>query len=108
MSEEQKFKVTCVVSAPELDESVLSEARRILDGDRQADYGDYVENFGNIAKEASRWSKKELTPLDCVNVMIAVKTTREQYNHKRDNLVDLAAYLQIRNDVIKSTNDGTK
>ena len=55
-----------------------------------------MENFKNIAKCASEWSGKELTALDCVNVMIAVKTKREQFKHKQDNLVDLAAYLEIR------------
>lgn len=106
IEQEREYGVSYIANAPE--SSILHESATILGGERQADYGDYVENFENIAKESSRWSKKDITALDCVNVMIAVKTTREQFNHKRDNLVDLAAYLQIRNDVIKSTNDGTK
>lgn len=106
IEQEKEYGVSYIATAPE--SSILHESATILGGDRQADYGDYVENFGNIAKEASRWSKKELTPLDCVNVMIAVKTTREQFNHKRDNLVDLAAYLQIRNDIIKNAKSNEK
>lgn len=86
----------------ELCESTLSEASRILGGDRQADYGDAVQNFENIAQCASEWCGKELTALDCVNVMIAVKTKREQFKHKRDNVVDLNAYMEIREQIINS------
>ena len=82
-------------------ENILKEADRILGGDRQTDYGDFIENFQSISEEASRWAKKEITPLDCAHVMIAVKICREQYRHKRDNVVDLAAYLNIKNELIE-------
>ena len=82
------------------DEPILTEATRILGGDRQADYGDPVQNFINIAKEANRWCDKEVTPLDCVNVHIATKTCREQFKHKRDNQVDLVAYQEIKSRII--------
>lgn len=82
-------------------DSILTEAQNILNGNRQADCGDAVENFKNIAKCASEWSGKELTALDCVNVMIAVKTKREQFKHKQDNLVDLTAYLEIRRMILQ-------
>ena len=77
------------------DESILSEAERIVSGDRQADYSDPVENFKHIAAIASAISKEELSPTTCAIVMIAVKLARENYKHKRDNLVDLAGYVEI-------------
>ena len=76
-------------------ESVLSEAERIVNGDRQADYSDPVANFKHISSIASAISKKGLSPTDCAIVMIAVKLARENYKHKRDNLVDLAGYVEI-------------
>ena len=76
-------------------ESVLSEAERIVNGDRQADYSDPVENFKHIASIASAISKEDLSPTTCAIVMIAVKLARENYKHKRDNLVDLAGYVEI-------------
>ncbi len=76
-------------------ESILSEAERIVNGDRQADYSDPVENFKHISSIASAISKKCLSPTDCAIVMIAVKLARENYKHKRDNLVDLAGYVEI-------------
>ena len=78
-------------------ESILSEAERIVNGERQADYSDPVENFKHIAAIASAISKKGLSPTDCAIVMIAVKLARENYKHKRDNLVDLAGYVEILN-----------
>ena len=77
------------------DESILSEAERIVNGDRQADYSDPVANFKHIADIASAISKEELSPTTCAIVMIAVKLARENYRHKRDNLVDLAGYVEI-------------
>ena len=83
-------------------ESILSEAERIVNGDRQADYSDPVENFNHISAIASEISKEELSPTTCAIVMIAVKLARENYKHKRDNLVDLAGYVEILNRIKES------
>lgn len=77
------------------EESILQEAQRIVNGERQADYSDPVKNFEHIARIASAILKKEITPEECCIVMIAVKHAREQYKHKRDNLVDLVGYQEI-------------
>lgn len=76
-------------------ESTLSEAERIVNGDRQADYSDPVANFNRIAYIASAIMAKDITAEECCIVMIAVKLAREEYKHKRDNLVDLAGYVEI-------------
>jgi len=78
-------------------ESILSEAERIVNGDRQADYSDPVANFERIASIASAIMAKDITAEECCIVMIAVKLARENYKHKRDNLVDLAGYVEILN-----------
>ncbi len=83
-------------------ESILSEAERIVNGERQADYSDPVENFKHIADIASSISKENLSPTTCAIVMIAVKLARENYKHKRDNLVDLAGYVEILNRIKES------
>ena len=83
-------------------ESILSEAERRVNGDRQADYSDPVANFKHIADSASSISKEELSPTTCAIVMIAVKLARENYKHKRDNLVDLAGYVEILNRIRES------
>ena len=80
---------------PTVRESILQEADRIVNGDRQADYSDPVENFKHIAAIASAIRKKEFTAEDCCVVLMAVKLAREQFKHKRDSLVDLAGYTEI-------------
>ena len=83
-------------------ESILSEAERIVNGERQADYSDPVANFKHISAIASSISKENLSPTVCAIVMIAVKLARENYKHKRDNLVDLAGYVEILNRIKES------
>lgn len=82
-------------AAEDKKESILQEAQRIVNGARQADYSDPVKNFEHIARIASAILKKEITPEECCIVMIAVKHAREQYKHKRDNLVDVVGYEEI-------------
>ena len=78
-------------------DTILEEAQEILEGDRESDYGDPVANFNRISGIASSILNETITPEQCVVVMMAVKLSREQYKHKRDNLVDLVAYTEIYN-----------
>lgn len=77
-------------------ESILLEAEAIVNGKRATDYGDSNENFRNIAAIATLLGQ----PIDgkgVCRVMMAVKLAREKFNHKRDNLVDLAGYAELPN-----------
>ena len=96
--EEYKNIILCELSKTKEKESVLQEAQRILNGDRDADYGDPVENFKNISKIA-KFLGVEISPAGCCKVMLAVKIAREGYKSKRDNLVDFAAYADILNQI---------
>lgn len=80
--------------------SILDEAKEIRSGSRESDYGDAVSNFDRIAKMASYISGKKLSPFDCVSVQIAVKLSRQGYKKKRDNMVDLAGYADIMQQII--------
>lgn len=108
-TEGDKFKVTRGQDIVYRAESILSEAERIVNGDRQADYSDPVENFKHISSIASAISKKDLSAVDCAVVMIAVKLARENHKHKRDNLVDLGWYVEILHRIKESQqNKSTK
>ena len=78
-----------------LPESILLEAARIRSGERNADYGDAVENFRRIKEIANAITGLSLTEAQICKIMIAVKLARELHNHKRDNLVDLCGYAEI-------------
>jgi hypothetical protein len=78
-----------------MNESCLKEAFEILNGSRDADYGDAVMNFEKIADIASAILGYEITPVEAVVTLISLKLSREMYKHKRDNIVDCQAYLEI-------------
>ena len=78
-------------------QSILDEAKAIVEGSRQSDYGDARESFSRVATIASVMTGKELAPEDCCAVLMAVKLVRESFNHKRDNLVDLCGYAELMN-----------
>lgn len=86
-------------------ESTLVEAECIVNGERAVDYGDSTTNLTRIAGIAelllddSEWehlaSKREFSATMIAKVMIAVKLGRERHQHKRDNLVDAAGYIEL-------------
>lgn len=76
------------------EESVLSEAQRIVDGQRQGDYGSPEDNFARIAAMWSVLLGVEISPRKVALCMIALKLARDTHQAKRDNLVDIAGYAQ--------------
>ena len=86
-----------------MSESILMEAERLTNGDRQMDYGHPIHDFTCIVEQLNalgfrRYDKsdmKELRPLKATDWPIAmecVKKSREWNSHKRDNPVDGAGY----------------
>ncbi len=77
-------------------QSILVEASRLVNTDRQADYGHPQDDFKRIA---TIWSallenklNVDLTPSEVGAMMIALKLSRTAYKNKRDNWVDIAGY----------------
>ena len=77
------------------EESILTEANRLVAGDRQSQYGHPHENFTDIAEIASALINKKLTAIECAYVMLAVKLGRLKYQYKHDSIVDAAGYLKV-------------
>jgi len=80
-------------------ENILQEAHRLVDGDRDKSYGGWNEDFSRTAKLASILTKKELTALDVIKIMVCVKLSRSSNRYKRDNLVDACGYLEGWNEI---------
>lgn len=78
-------------------QSILITADSLVNGVRQTDYNDPVQNFNDIAQLASLLTQKNLTAEDCCLVLISLKLIRERFKHKEDNLIDLAGYTEILN-----------
>lgn len=82
-----------------MDTFILKEADRLLNKDRAKDYGTVVENFKAIATVANVLLKHKgivLDEVDIADINIAIKIAREGHKNKKDNLVDLAAYANIK------------
>lgn len=82
------------------DLNVLQEADRLTSGDRKKAYGDAKTNFKEIANIFNAMTGLNLTPEEIIKVQIATKLAREKHSHKRDNLVDLAGYTKLLDEVI--------
>lgn len=84
-------------------ESILQEAERIIEGDREKTYGKFDKNLENIAALwrlyidmiADDEGTFYLEAKDVAMMMILLKIARETNAHKRDNLVDIAGYASL-------------
>jgi hypothetical protein len=86
-------------------QSEMLEANRLVNGNRQADYGTPRENYEGIARV---WSgilfpilKRDITPAEAALMMVGLKLQRQAMKHKRDNLVDAHGYLLVYNHIIE-------
>jgi hypothetical protein len=75
------------------------EADRLVNGDRQADYGSPKANYEAIAAVFTGVLRSKLrVPISAKEAalcMVGVKIAREAHKHKRDNLVDAHGYLLV-------------
>ena len=90
----------------ENEKSILSEAEKIVNGNRQSDYGDAANNFHRIANIVnSMYPQLNINAQQCCAVLMAVKLIREGFRHKRDNLVDLCGYAHVMNEINDRKNE---
>jgi hypothetical protein len=81
--------------------NILEQANEIIykrSEEKARQYGPMQDGMQEAAKIASLLSRKELTAVDMYNCMIALKLSRQAYNHKQDNLLDCVAYMASLND----------
>lgn len=78
---------------------LLDEAKRLVCSERNDDYGPPKQHLESVALIASELIGKELTPDDIIVVMLAMKLVRERNKHKSDNLVDIAGYVALREEI---------
>lgn len=81
--------------------SVLAEASEIVAGARRASYGRPIDNHQRTANLWNAYlavlpgeSPQPLTPRDVCMLNILQKISRDRFQPKRDNLVDIAGYAE--------------
>lgn len=101
------FKLRNVIMPESPRTNILDSATRTVNSDRQAEYGDPVENRVREAIIATVVQGKAITPNDVVQVFSAQKMVRsgKGKNHEDSN-VDQAGYAEIRDRVQKATDSG--
>ena len=75
------------------DNTILDEAKRLVQGDRQDAYSHPAEDFARTALMWSAILGSEVTAKQVALCMAALKLSRECHRHAVDNLVDAAGYV---------------
>jgi len=77
--------------------SILEEANDIVNNrseEKDRAYGPFSEGMDRAAMIFQGMTGHEVTGADMFKALVALKFSRESYNHKRDNLLDAVAYIQ--------------
>lgn len=85
---------------------ILEKAERIVNSDREAEYGDPVENKVRQALIASATVGRSISPEEIVLVDLSQKMVRAGRGHKEDTTIDLAGYAEILERVRLSLRSG--
>lgn len=85
---------------------ILTEARDLVNGDRQSDYGPPWEDYARTAAIFNAMTGRDLTTEEAIRFMVAVKLSRMAVSpRKRDHYVDAAGYLDCLWRTIERTPD---
>lgn len=85
--------------------SPLEEALKLTTGERQSTYGHPLEDY---TRTAALWTSLlglpsgTITPERAVMMMVCLKLSREIHQHKQDNLIDAAGYVNCLDMIIKA------
>ena len=82
--------------------NILEKANNIINKrseEKERNYGPFSEGMRRAALIASGATGKTITAEDMYMCMVALKLSRESYNHKEDNLLDAVVYLGALNNL---------
>jgi hypothetical protein len=82
--------------------SIFEQAQKLVDGNRQNDYGTPQKNWSDIAKVWSGILGFDVTAEKAALCMVGLKCVREAYKHKEDNIIDAIGYLDITDRIVNS------
>ena len=76
--------------------NILEQANEIVNKrseEKERQYGPFSEGMERAAMIMKGMTGKDITGKDMYCALVALKLSRESYNHKTDNLLDAVAYL---------------
>ncbi len=74
--------------------SILEEAKQIVEGQRNEDYGSINDSFTRIAGLWSAYAGVALDKYDVAKMMMLLKISRAKKGNHRDSYVDIAGYVE--------------
>ena len=83
--------------------NILEQANEIVfmrSEEKERQYGPFAEGMERAANILSAMTGKEFNAEIMYKALIALKLSRESYNHKEDNLLDAIAYIASINDYL--------
>jgi hypothetical protein len=84
--------------------NILEKANQIVNlrsEEKEREYGPFEEGMEKAAMIATGMSSnKQFTAEDIYICLIALKFSRQSYNHKEDNLLDAVAYIGSLNNYL--------
>jgi 1-aminocyclopropane-1-carboxylate deaminase/D-cysteine desulfhydrase-like pyridoxal-dependent ACC family enzyme len=87
--------------------NILEKANEIVNTrseEKERNYGPFEEGMKNAAKILSGMTNMQLDAVFMYKALVALKLSREAYNHKEDNLLDAVAYLGSLNNYYQNKN----
>lgn len=85
--------------------NILKKANEIVNErseEKERMYGPFEEGMENAAKILSGMTNTKIDAIFMYKALVALKLSREAYNHKEDNLLDAVAYLGSLNNYINN------
>ena len=83
--------------------NILKEAHKIVyerTEEKARQYGPFEEGMQRAANILNGMTGLDVDATFMYKAMIALKLSRESYNHKEDNLLDAVAYMSSMNDFL--------
>lgn len=84
-----------------IDPTVAVDAIRLVDEDRNEQYGPPEQNLQRIAEMWSSYLGHRVTKEDVALMMVLVKISRSKAGYSRDNAVDGVAYFLIHDSMAR-------
>jgi hypothetical protein len=84
--------------------NILEKANEIVNlrsEEKERMYGPFDDSMQIAAQIASLMTGETITSKTMYVCMMALKMSRERYNHKEDNLLDLVAYIGAYNNYLE-------
>lgn len=85
--------------------NILEQANEIVNKrseEKERMYGNFDDSMDKTAELFNSMTGLNLTAIEMFKALIALKLSRESFNHKEDNLLDACAYIGALNNYINN------